>query len=152
MNRILISNLLLFLLCACSSSVSVENLDIHTEKDLERLANQLTGGSAVKCGSLNSGPFGARYPFSGDQCAVKAYREGKPFQVHSCYSRTDTAGCYWIVGTPTNEIYFFLYTYYAWGNTLGPPYSCFSCKKPSPVIQQCKEPAIVTKRGIETIQ
>jgi hypothetical protein len=122
-----------------------------TEQHLETRARQLAGPDAIDCGS--SEEYGLAYPSPADGCAAAAFKAGKPFRAHACYWRTDTQGCYRIVGTPTGEVYFFLYTLYSLsGDTAHRPYGCEQCTIDNPIAAQCDNPVIVPKREIEAIQ
>lgn len=134
------------------SAEAIKNTVIRDESDLADLAAQISGPAAVDCGDYTIPPYSRPYPVFGDRCAANAFREGNPFRVHACYWQTDTAGCYWIVGTPQKEIYFFLYTYFGWGDSINPPYSCFTCEERKPVIQLCPQPVIIAQEGREALQ
>ena len=116
-----------------------------TELDLEIRARQLAGPYAKDCGSNHGNSL--PYP-SADACAAATFKAGKPFRAHACFWMTDTAGCYRIVGTPTGEVYFFLYTLYTLsGDTAHKPYGCENCRTDNPVVAQCDSPVIIYKGG-----
>lgn len=110
------------------------------EDDLGRMASYLSGKDAINCGS-NSDYDDFWYPSMADQCAAAAFKAGKPFRVHGCYARTDTAGCYWMAGTPKNQVYFIYYSLI----TLQDPIINI-------MVAPCDAPEIVIKHEIETVQ